>query len=78
MHYKGSPGQEFAVAENGFVVVEGDLSATSLECDCHVTELGVDAWVCIVLWLLLKPTEEFGELIAGEHEVFVLLIDCFI
>lgn len=78
MHYKGSPGQEFAVTENGFIVVEGDLSAILLECDCHVTELGVGAWVCIVLWPLLKPTEAFGELSAGEHEVLVLLIDRFI
>ena len=78
MHYKGSPGQEVAITETGFIIVEGDLSAVLLQCDCNVTELGVDAWVCIVLWLLLKPTEVFGELIAGGHKVLVLLIDWFI
>lgn len=39
MHYKGSPGKEFAVVENG-IIVEDDLSAILLECDCHTTELG--------------------------------------
>lgn len=78
MHYKGSPGKEIAVAENGFIVVEGDLSAIFLECDCHITVLGGDAWICIVLTLLLKPTDIFGELISAEHRVLVLLIDLFI
>lgn len=61
MHYKGSPGEEFAVVENG-IIVEDDLSAILLECDCHITELGADTWVCFVLTLLLKPTEILGSL----------------
>lgn len=61
VHYKGSPGKEFAVVENG-IIVEDDLSAILLECDCHITELGADTWVCFVLTLLLKPTEILGSL----------------
>lgn len=77
MHYEGSPGKEFAVVENG-IIVEDDLSAILLECDCHITELGTDAWVCFVLMLLLKPTETFGEFISVEHKYLVLLVDLFI
>lgn len=77
MHYEGSPGKEFAVVENG-IIVEDDLSAILLECDCHITELGTDAWVCFVLMLLLKPTETFGKFISVEHKYLVLLVDLFI
>lgn len=48
MHYKGSQGKEFAVVENG-VIVGDDLSAVLLGCDCLITELGADTWVCFVL-----------------------------
>lgn len=39
VHYKGSPGKEFAVVENG-IIVEDDLSAILLECDCQHHRVG--------------------------------------